>query len=89
MRFRTTLILIILLAVIVLVIQQIGDREEPAPAGPEPLLPGVNFGSVDRIECAKVDATTNRLKESIQKFKVSGRTLESMQRVYLFCEIER
>lgn len=52
MRFRTTLILIILLAVIVLVIQQIGDQEKPAPTGPEPLLPGVNFGSVDRIECA-------------------------------------
>ena len=44
---------------------------------------------LDRIECAQVNAATNRLKESTQKFKVSGRTLESMQRVYLYCEIER
>ena len=52
------------------------------------LFEDTNGNPLERIECAKVNAPTNRVKESIQKFKISGRILASMQRVYLFCEVE-
>lgn len=43
---------------------------------------------LERVECSKVNANTNRLKESVQKFKISGSVLTAVQRVYLFCEVE-
>jgi|GEM_PF-2743472 len=50
MRFKTTLILILVLVAVVLLIQYTGDEGDVQPAGPDPLFPGVNFNSVDRIE---------------------------------------
>lgn len=48
------------------------------------------YGNVlERVECTRFSANSDRLKESIQKFKISGAILESMRRVYLFCEIEQ
>jgi hypothetical protein len=44
---------------------------------------------LERVECDRFSANTDRLKESIQKFKISGAVLESMSSVYLFCEIEQ
>jgi len=51
MRFKTTLILIVVLAAVALLIHFFGEWEEPGPQGPAPLFPGVVFTSVDRIEC--------------------------------------
>jgi hypothetical protein len=44
---------------------------------------------LDRVECKPVTVSTNRLKESVQKFKLPGSVLESTRRVYLFVEVER
>jgi len=44
---------------------------------------------LDRVECKPVTVSTNRLKESVQKFKLHGSVLESTRRVYLFVEVER
>ena len=44
---------------------------------------------LDRVECKPVTVSTNRLKESVQKFKLLGSVLESTRRVYLFVEVER
>ncbi len=44
---------------------------------------------LERIECKPVAAATNRLKESVQKFKLPGDVLEAMRRVYLFIEVDR
>jgi len=52
MRFKTTLILIVLLAVVVYLVYRFGDDTTPAPQAPERLFPGVTFSSVDRIELA-------------------------------------
>ena len=46
-------------------------------------------GPFDRIECKPVAMSTNRLKESVQKFKLRGSVLEATRRVYLFLEVER
>jgi hypothetical protein len=43
---------------------------------------------LERIECSRVSANNDRLKESSQKFKVSGAVLNATRRVYLFCEVE-
>ena len=43
---------------------------------------------LERVECSRVSANNDRLKESIQKFKVSGAVLNATRRVYLFCEVE-
>jgi len=53
------------------------------------LLEDSNGGSLERIECKPVGGSTNRRKESVQKFKVRGSTLEAARRVYLFFEVER
>ena len=53
------------------------------------LLEDSRGGSLDRIECKPVAASTNRLKESVQKFKLPGDVLEATRRVYLFIEVER
>jgi len=48
-----------------------------------------NGVTLDRLECAKVKAGSNRLKESVQKYRISGAVLRATRRVYLFCEVER
>ena len=48
-----------------------------------------NGVTLDRLECAKVKANSDRLKESVQKFRISGAVLQATRRVYLFCEVER
>ena len=53
------------------------------------LLEDAYGNTLDRVECSRVRANNDRLKESVQKFKISGVVLESMRRVYLFCEIEQ
>jgi hypothetical protein len=53
------------------------------------LLEDAYGNTIDRVECSRVNANTDRLKESTQKFKISGVVLESIRRVYLFCEIEQ
>jgi hypothetical protein len=53
------------------------------------LLEDAYGNTLDRLECSKVNANNDRLKESTQKFKISGLVLNSMRRVYLFCEIEQ
>ena len=53
------------------------------------LLEDSSGGPLDRIECKPVAASTNRLKESVQKFKLPGNVLEAMRRVYLFIEVSR
>ena len=44
---------------------------------------------LDRIECKPVKTGGDRLKESIQKFKIEGNVLLRTRKVYLFCEVER
>jgi hypothetical protein len=53
------------------------------------LFEDVNGNPLERVECERVGANSNRLKESTQKFKISGAVLNNLQRVYLFCEVER
>ena len=48
-----------------------------------------NGVTLNRLECAKVKAGSDRLKELVQKYRVPGAVLRATQRVYLFCEIER
>ena len=48
-----------------------------------------NGVTLDRLECAKVKAGSNRLKESVQKYRINGAVLRATSRVYLFCEVER
>lgn len=48
-----------------------------------------NGVTLNRLECAKVKAGSDRLKESVQKYRVPGVVLRATRRVYLFCEIER
>ena len=48
-----------------------------------------NGVTLDRLECAKVKAGSDRLKESVQKYRISGAVLRATRQVYLFCEIER
>ncbi len=50
MRFKTTIILVVLLVGIVLLIRYSGDEPAETERADEPLLPGVLFGTVDRIE---------------------------------------
>ena len=45
--------------------------------------------TLDRLECAKVKAGSDALKESVQKYRISGAVLHATRRVYLFCEVER
>ena len=52
------------------------------------LLEDENGVTINRLECAKVKAGRDRLKESVQKFKVPGAVLLAAHRVYLFCEVE-
>ena len=47
-----------------------------------------NGVTLNRLECAKVKAGSNRLKESMQKFRIPGAVLRATHRVYLFCEVE-
>ena len=53
------------------------------------LLEDAHGNVLERVECTRFSANNDRLKESIQKFKIPGTILESMSRVYLFCEIEQ
>jgi hypothetical protein len=53
------------------------------------LLEDSHGNVLERVECTRFSANNDRLKESIQKFKIPGAILESMNRVYLFCEIEQ
>ncbi len=53
------------------------------------LLEDSGGGPLDRVECKPVATSTNRLKESVQKFKLRGSVLEATRRVYLFLEVER
>lgn len=48
-----------------------------------------NGVTLDRLECAKVKAGNDRLKESVQKYRISGAVLQATRQVYLFCEVER
>ena len=48
-----------------------------------------NGVTLDRLECAKVKASSDRLKESVQKYRISGAVLRATRRVYLFCEVEQ
>ena len=48
-----------------------------------------NGVTLDRLECAKVKVSNDRLKESVQKFRISGAVLQATRQVYLFCEVER
>jgi hypothetical protein len=48
-----------------------------------------NGVTLDRLECAKVKAGNDRLKESVQKYRISGAVLRATRRVYLFCEVEQ
>jgi hypothetical protein len=52
------------------------------------LLEDARGNLLHRIECSRVSAGNDRLKESTQKFKIPGAVLERTRRVYLFCEIE-
>lgn len=52
------------------------------------LLEDENGVTINRLECARVKAGRDRLKESVQKFKVPGAVLLATHRVYLFCEVE-
>jgi hypothetical protein len=47
-----------------------------------------NGVTLDRLECVKVKVGNDRLKESVQKYRISGAVLQAMRRVYLFCEVE-
>jgi len=53
------------------------------------LFEDANGNPLARVECAKVNANNDRLKESVQKYKVSGAVLQATRRVYLFCEVEQ
>ena len=53
------------------------------------LLEDAHGNVLERVECTRFSATSDRLKESIQKFKIPGAILESTSRVYLFCEVEQ
>jgi hypothetical protein len=53
------------------------------------LLEDSGGGPLDRIECKPVAASANRLKKSVQKFKLPGDVLEATRRVYLFIEVSR
>jgi len=44
---------------------------------------------LDRVECNTVSVGGDRLKESVQKFKLHGAVLEATRKVYLFFEIQR
>ena len=52
------------------------------------LFEDANGNPLERVECAKVNANGDRLKESVQKFKISGLVLDAIRRVYIFCEVE-
>ena len=52
------------------------------------LFEDANGVTLDRLECARVKASNDRLKESVQKFRISGAVLQATRRVYLFCEVE-
>jgi hypothetical protein len=52
------------------------------------LFEDVNGNPLERVECDRVGAPSDRLKESTQKFKISGAVLTNLRRVYLFCEVE-
>ena len=45
--------------------------------------------TLDRLECARVKASNDRLKEALQKYRISGAVLQATRRVYLFCEVEQ
>ena len=44
---------------------------------------------LDRVECTTISVGADRLKESVQKFKLHGAVLEATRKVYLFYEIQR
>ena len=52
------------------------------------LLEDEHGNILHRVECPKFNAASDRPKESSEKFRISGRILETMRRVYLFCEVE-
>jgi hypothetical protein len=53
------------------------------------LFEDANGITLDRLECAKVKVGADRLKESTQKYRISGAVLRATSRAYLFCEVER
>jgi hypothetical protein len=53
------------------------------------LFEDVNGNPLERVECGRVSVNNDRLKESTQKFKISGMVLNNTRRVYLFCEVEK
>ena len=48
-----------------------------------------NGDSLDRLELDTIKAGRGRLKEEIQKHKVTGSVLEATRRLYLFFEVSR
>jgi hypothetical protein len=64
------------------------SRWSSASSTPTP-TEDANGNILERVECNRFGANNDRLKESIQKFKISGAVLETMSSVYLFCEIEK
>ncbi len=70
MRFKTTLFLIVLLAVIVFLVHKFGDDTTPLLKPPEPLFPGVAFSSVDRIELGLYGGLEAVLERRAGRWKV-------------------
>ena len=48
-----------------------------------------NGDSLDRLELDTIKAGRGRLKEEIQKHKVTGSVLEATRQLYLFFEVSR
>jgi hypothetical protein len=67
----------------------VSSNQEKAKVQVIVLLEDSGGGPLDRIECKPVATSTNRVKESVQKFKLRGSVLEATRRVYLFLEVER
>jgi hypothetical protein len=67
----------------------VNSNQEKAKVLVIALLEDSGGAPLDRVECKPVTTSTNRLKESVQKFKLRGSVLEATRRVYLFLEVER
>ena len=48
-----------------------------------------NGGPLGRIECDRVNTGRNRLRESVQRFKIDGSVLLATRKVYLLFEVLR
>ena len=45
--------------------------------------------ALDRLELDSIDAKEDRLKEAVQKHKITAAVIEATKRVYLFLEVSR